>query len=621
MVLFNIAFKNIKRNFSTYFIYFMSMVFSIMIFYTFTSLQYNQQVLSLSKFTSFIGPIFLVTSIIVATFSAIFIWYSNSFFTRKRKKEVALYSMFGIKKQQIGRLLFYENIIMGILALAAGVLAGSILSKLFIMILVKLMGYSVYIKFVIIPKAIVHTIIVFAILFLITSIHGYTLIYRFKLIELFKAGKVSDKEPKTSASIAIISILLIGLAYYIALTLVFKIDILIYTLSTILLSIIGSFGFFHASTIFIIKLAKKNKKRYYKGINMIGTSQLLYRIKGHARTLALIAILSATTLTAIGTTYSLSYDLTKNIDKKVKEIIAKYPKNKLLHSIEYDLLRFQGKFVNPNSPSSDSKNRYYIIGESKINEILNMLKIKEEIVLNNPNEVIVIDQLITSILNEDYTKMTAEVIYNNGQESFQVVDHKVFRFTNSFLPDYILVVQDDVFKRLYQYGTIRSVKGYSIANQKNSESSTEELEKVVPEDAELIPYYTNYRNAYDMRGLFIFIGSFLGLVFLVATGSIIYFKQLTEANTEKERYKILKNIGVNNKEIRTSIARQILFVFALPLLLGILHSSVALTALSKIMNSNLIIPVASTIGSYTLIYLVYYVLTVNSYSKIVNSNE
>ena len=611
------------------------MVFSIMIYFTFNSLRYNPQILNITKTSN---VMFTASSFVVAIFSAIFIWYSNSFFTRKRKKEVALYSMFGIKKKQIGRMLFYENIIMGILALAAGIIAGSLLSKLFVMILVRLMGYTFYVNFVIIPKAIIYTSAVFAILFLITSIHSYTLIYRFKLIELFKAEKTHESEPKASLFIAIVSILLIGFAYDIALNLKFLPNFLLYVLSTILFVILGSFGFFSSSILFFIKLAKKKKKRYYKGINMIGISQFFYRIKGHARTLAMIAVLSATTLTAMGFAFSLSYDIStkmeqrspysyeyissdENLDIKVEEVIGKYPEHQIISSIEIDLLRFKGKLIDTDSSPFLPGNQYYLISQSKINEVFKTLGFKDQITLDNSNEVILFNEYLNEMFDKSYKGMTAKIEFDDKEESFKVKNYRMENFINRDLPGLPMIVADDVYQRLYKYGTIRRIHGYNVANEKKSAALTEELKYIIPQEASLFSYYSYYPSLIETRGMSIFIGSFLGLVFLVATGTIIYFKQLTEATAEKKRYKILKNVGVSKKEIRNSIARQIFLIFALPLVLGIAHSVVALTALAKLLNTNLIIPVASTIGAYTLIYLFYYLITVNSYTKIVNSNN
>ena len=157
MGLFDIAIKNIKRNFYNYFLYFVSMIFSIMIYFTFTSIQYNTQVQKIVGASIHFSIVFKAAAIVIAIFVTIFIWYSNSFFIKKRKKEVALYSLLGIRKKQIGKMLFYENIVMGIAALVAGILMGSLLSKVFIMLLVRLMGFSANIMFMIPLKAVINT--------------------------------------------------------------------------------------------------------------------------------------------------------------------------------------------------------------------------------------------------------------------------------------------------------------------------------------------------------------------------------------------------------------------------------------------------------------------------------
>lgn len=648
MTLFNIAIKNVKRNFYNYFLYFVSMVFSIMIYYTFTSIQYNDQVIKLVSTSSEIGGGLEEASIVIAIFVATFIWYSNSFFTRKRKKEIGLYSLMGVRKKQIGRMLFYENIVMGILSLASGILIGNLLSKVFVMLLVKLMGFSVNVKFAIIPEAIVNTLITFAVLFLITSIHGYTIIYRFKLIDLFKAESKGEKEPKTSIITAILSLILIISGYTLYLN-SFGENFNIILLTTLILVVLGTYLFFSSFIVFVIKFSKKNKKRYYTGINMIGTSHLLYRIKGNARTLATIAVLSATTLTAMGVTASFYYDFQtkldarypftyinalndKSLDEKIEDIMNKYPKNKILDSVEIKFLKLEGKlpavFKEKNSTSS-KPDTLYVISQSKFNEIAKARGLKEKINLTNSNETVLFDEFYRERFMESYTGKNIEINLNDEKKQFKIIDFKSYSLVNEYIASETLVVKDEVYNKYYNSKNIFRVKAYMNDNKKNSDKLTKELKKVIyqyKKDSkektlflQFSSYYESYKGGLMQSGLLIFISVFLGLVFLVSTGSIIFFKQLSEADNDKERYTIIKKIGVNKKEIRASIAKQILFVFLLPLIVGIIHSLVAVSILGGILNLNLTIPIGISIGAYTLIYMIYYVLTVNSYTKIISS--
>ncbi len=638
MGLFDMAFKNIKRNFYNYFLYFVSMIFSIMIYFTFTSIQYNTQVQKTVGASVNFSAVFKASAVVIAIFVAVFIWYSNSFFIRKRKKEIALYSLLGIKKKEIGTMLFYENIVMGIAALGAGILLGSLLSKLFIMLLIRLMGFSADIIFMIPVKAVLNTAVVFTILFLITSIHGYSLIYRFKLIELFKAETQGEKAPKASVFLSMLSVLLIGTGYWLYTRPItgYFIFILFITLA---LTVVGTFMLFSSLTLLIIKLSKKNRKRYYSGINMIGTSQLLYRIKASARTLAVIAVLSAAALTATEVSASFYYKLAVNlqenygftyayasndraIDEKVEAIIAKYPENKLITSMDMNFLKVTGKW-----PSFTNTVDFYIISESSYNQIANIRGLKDKIKLNNSSDTAIFGEALSFTNQYGYIgkSITINGNSNNGSETLKVVDFKNYALSNTGMMRWSVVVKDDIYNKYLADGKIYRVKGYITENKKNSQELTNELtiimnEQLTHDDSDFPRYsfyYTEYRGGLTYSGLVIFIGAFLGLLFLIATGSIIFFKQLSEANDDKGRYEILRKVGVTKKEIKASISKQILIVFILPLIMGIMHSLVASTLLSTMLTVKLTIPIIITVSAYTVIYMIYYFLTVKAYYGII----
>lgn len=647
MTLFDIAYKNIKRNFQNYFLYFTSMVFSIMIYFTFTSIQYNDQVIKLVSSSMKIDNTFKASAVVIAIFSAMFIWYSNSFFTKKRKKEVALYSILGVKKKQIARMLFYENIVMGLMALAVGILIGTLFSKLFVMILINLMGFSIPIKFAIIPKAIMQTTFVFLIIFVITAVHGYVLIYRFKLIDLFKAEKTGQKEPKASPIFAGISIILIGYGYYLSHHITKDYHAIIVLGTTI----IGTYILFSSFIVFAIKIAKKNKSRYFKGINMIGTSHLLFRIKGNSRSLATIAVLSASTITAMGAVAALSYDQKtqigseapfsfvyynlqkdKSLDEKVDEMIGKYPKNKLVSCANVEFIKIKGKEEDVEKNRGEAKNKstgfneveYGIISESNFNEVIKARGISAKVPFNSDKCILFVPFFNKQYMNS-YTGKKILLPLKNEEIQLKIADFKDYPLINTLFYRDILVVKDDLYKRLYNEKSVVALRALNVENQKESKELTESLNSIIPKISTeygqvdgISSYYYSYSMTMTSFGSLLFIGGFLSLVFLICTGSVIFFKQLSEATEDKERYKILKNIGVNKNEIRASIAKQLLIVFGLPLTVGISHSLVALFILKPVMKTNILYPIFITIGVYILIYFGYYVLAVNSYCKIVN---
>jgi putative ABC transport system permease protein len=208
----------------------------------------------------------------------------------------------------------------------------------------------------------------------------------------------------------------------------------------------------------------------------------------------------------------------------------------------------------------------------------------------------------------------------------KVVDFKNYSLTNSGMMRYAVVVKDEVYNKYRTKDNTYRIRGYITDNKKDSEMLTRELTGLLSEQLSrddtgpvtFSSYYTQYKGGLTYSGLIIFISAFLGLLFLIATGSIIFFKQLSEANDDKARYKILRNIGVTNKEIKASIGKQIFIVFSLPLTIGIVHSSVASTLLSRLIKESLTLPIITTVSAYTFIYMIYYFLTVNSYYNIIN---
>ncbi|MFJ8260808.1 ABC transporter permease [Rummeliibacillus sp. NPDC094406] len=643
MTLFSIARKNIRKNFTNYFLYFFSMIFSIVIYFTFVSLKYDKTIQATSDSSPKINSVFSGAAVVLMIFVAIFIWYSNAFFTRKRKQEVGLYSLLGVRKKQIGRMLFYENFIMGILALIIGIVLGAILSSFFVELLMKIMGYEAITNFTISYDSIINTVIVFLIITMITSFQGYRLIYRFKLIELFRADKVGEQEPKASIMIALLSIILIGFGYWLALqnlatsnvwkALGFMVTPLI-ILGTVIL---GTYLLFSTLTVYALKIAQKNKKNYWKGINLIGTSQLLYRIKGNARTLTIIAILSATTLTAVGTAYSFYYnnrsnaekanpnsmmfiDNDENVTKQIKKLITNDKNHKIEYHETIPTLRVNTDITNLKMPFSNNKMQYTIISNSNFNKLAKDQK-RNDLMTLHGNEGAALEPVYMEGISPKYVGKTITFNLERHNEDMTFKHLKKYSVLNYSTAYSAIVVSDELFAKMKKEAKLENMEVYHISNQEEAKQLTNNIQKVVSDKTGLSSFYADYAAGLESSGLMIFMGGFLGLVFLAATGSIIYFKQLTEANSDKGRYEILYKIGVNKKEIKKSIAKQVMFIFALPLVAGIVHCSIALTALSRLMQSNLVIPVAICMGIYTCIYIVYYFLTVNAYYKIVTKTN
>lgn len=625
----NLALNNVKKNFKNYAMYLISAIFSVMVFYIFCSIAVNELFVKLADNKAIIRVMFQISAFVVVIFSLMFIQYSNSFFLKTRKKEIAIYSMVGMEKMQIGRMLFYENLVIGFLAILCGIFLGIMFSKYFSLMLITMMKEYVDIKFAIIPKACVITILVFFIIFLLNSIHSYRVIYRYKLIELLAAQKKGEKMPKASVFKSIIAIVLIALGYVLPQNKT-SMQLLKLAIPIIILVSIGTYLLFNNLIVIVIKSFKKNKNVYYKGVNMISTSNILYRAKINAKTLSIIALMSAATLAAMGSTYSFykttEQDLYKNIpfsyqfvnlnadlNKKVKDTISRY-NNKLLSENNIKSINADCYIPIFNQNSFGGK----VMSSSDYNNIVKTQNRGKEISLKD-NECLFIETNQGDGLDRYYIKSKAQIKVNDFKMDFIIIKSTDVQVISPSIARGTLVVSDSSFKKIENKNSdkIINIDGYTVQNVEKSKELTEELKSIIPKEFFISSYYDVYQGYYKSGSVMIFIGMFLGVLFFLATGSIISFKQLIEASDDEKRYKILRNIGVSKREIKKSISKQLLITFGMPLIIAICHSIVALMINEKLMREKTMGYCASIILIYVLMYFVYYRVTVNSYTNIV----
>ncbi|MBC1501889.1 ABC transporter permease [Listeria weihenstephanensis] len=643
MTLFDLAKKNIKHNFIHYFLYFASMIFSIMIYYTFVSLAQDPAVVARIDKSAKLSTVFDASSIVLIIFVAIFILYSNHFFTRKRKKEIGIYSLLGLRKKEIGKMLFYENFLMGIGALVIGIGLGTLLSKFFVMVLLRVMDFGGVSNFVFSLDAVINTVIIFVIITLITSFTGYRIIYRTTLLDLFHSESKREKTPKSNPVLAILSIVLIAFGYFIALQPVNAISIwgrigfgpgaLVILVSVILGTVLLLSNFLP----FLLNQIRKNKRIFYNGTNIISNSQLAFRIASNARTLAVIAILSATTLTAIGAIGSLYYNVNKDANasypatfeytvvdnasnQKALGLAEKNTKTPMTGHLETTVNHVKATSDREMPVEYSPEEGFSVIGQTAYNKLLKLEDNtdSEKADLNDDEAILIAPASLYSEETAKTLKNQNFTLQNSTKQKVTVKDAlKQSPFSSIFG---LIIVSDDVANTISSQKA-RTIQSIMVDNPKDAVALGEQMAKVLPEDAGFVSFPQGYEAGMSTIGVLLFIGMFIGLVFLAATGSIIYFKQLTEAYNDVATYDILKKIGLDRKEIRKTIAKQVLVIFLVPLVLGIAHSSVALIALSGMLQMDLTLPVLLSTGLYTLMFAIYYILTVNTYTNIVMGKE
>ncbi|WP_291753772.1 FtsX-like permease family protein [Lysinibacillus sp. UBA5990] len=622
MTLFSLARKNIQRNLSNYFLYIASMVFSIVIYFTFVTLKYNDDLSALKQSSQQIKGLMSASSVVLLFFIVIFMAYSNSFFMKKRKKEVALYSLLGVRKQKIGLMLFFENLVIGLVSLVLGIILGFFMSQGLLMILVRLMGYEIVGSLTFSVEALVNTAVIFTILFLFTSLQGYRVIYQFKLIDLFHAEKQGEQIPRASLVAAVLGTVLIAFGYYTAASDMFTSEIWRFftvlgtPLMVIGVTIVGTYLLFHSVSVFVLTALKRATSWSWKGLNLIGVSQLLYRIRANAKSLSIIAILSATTITAGGGVFGMYY----NAEASVRQMLP----NTFMW--KGDPIEFSQKDVIYNESLSVKNLRvdtefsffeYTLLKESDYNRLAK-LQGKDQNLHIADGSAVLLDAAYDERFSHDF--IGEDFKLKNG-DSFHVKKMYTESVLNFIPAGTVLVVNDQEFTatnaeevKMQAIGLDNDLKQQAVSKNIFKQLSTEQQESFssVPQ---------SYEDSIATVGALLFVGSFLGLVFLAATGSIIYFKILTEAEEDQAKYAILNKIGVNSKQILKTVAGQVAVIFSAPLIVGIVHSAFALLAFSQLFGMNITKPVILWMIAYSAIYFIYYIFTVRSFYKIVRQGN
>ncbi|HLQ74272.1 MAG TPA: ABC transporter permease [Bacillota bacterium] len=608
MTLFSLAFKNIRRNMKNYSLYIGSTIFSIIIYFTFATLKHSENISSMSETSNQLKGVMSASAFVLMIFVALFIFYSNSFFMKKRKKEVALYSLLGVRKQSIGLLLFFENLVIGLFSLIIGVLFGFLLSRVLLALLLKLMGLSIVTSFTFSTEAFVETSIVFIVIFFITSLMGYRMIYQFKLIDLFVADKQGEVLPKANLITASLGILSLAAGYFIALqpivdSSIWQVFGLMTPMIIIGLTILGSYLLFNSVLVYILTRLKNNPHWAWRGLHMMTASQLLYRIKGNAKTLTIITVLSATTITAGGAVFGVYYNAEKDVQQFAPYTFMWQGDEQTIDSEQIQSqTSFKSKTVRIEHDTYEKE--YTVINEQAFRDLTNNLDWEQARSLKS-DEIFMIDVLF----NEQWDEKLSHITIND--EDYTVAHFYTDALFNiETLGGSAIVMANDPYDQLD--ADEKLIQAVQMDDFKNQLEISDELAATTEDFSSAT---ANYKKAIESSGTLLFVGSFLGLVFLVATGSIIFFKMLTEAEEDKEKYNILRKLGVTNKDMRKTVREQIGVVFAVPLLLGLSHGTVALIATSNLLMMDFLIPVIIWMEAYTAIYAIYFFVTVFNFNK------
>ncbi|AUD24374.1 FtsX-like permease family protein [Bacillus cereus group sp. BC251] len=627
--------RSIKRNMKDYFLYFISLVGSIIIYFIFVSIKRNESVVALLKESDKVETTFTFAQILLIIFLTIFIFYCNSFFLRKKKKEIALYSLLGIRKEEIAKLLFYETLLVGAAASVLGILAGLFIANMCAGFLVKLMGSAFTFTFTISFLSIVEVLITIGAIFFIASWKSKKLIYEHRLVELLYGENQKEEAPTYSSKKAKRAIVLLITGYIIALlTQVFGFGAIFITGLLIFGCIVkGTFLLFEQYTVKSLHTIKEDKTKYWNGTNILSISSLFFRIKGNVKMLALLSLLSAVTLCTIGMSSSMYYGAKKTatlmnpvsyeyvttgkeLNKKVREEIQKHGgiiKGETKVELFSGQVNIDGSSMLTGYLISDGN--VQVIKESDYNKAAPMLGNKKA-VLGSEKEVVLLDPY-KSYNTEKNSLEGNNVSFEGMKRDVTIVDHREETVVSAKLASVGLVVQDSLFNKLQRGRAISKVSGFIVEGNGNAEL-TKNLANILSVEAKLQSFEETSQSELQDGAVLLFASIFLGIVFILATGCILYFKQITEAMAERPAYGMLKKIGLTKKEARESVRKQVGAIFLVPLLLAIVHTFFAFLSLMGFTGMfEYSFPLLGSIGGYIIIYFGYYMLTVRSYTNTV----
>lgn len=632
MNVFNMAYSNLKNNLNLYFIYIFSTIVFIMFHYNFESIKLNPNISKLAENSIYIDSLSKLSGNMLIILAAFFLWYSNSFFMKQRKKEIALYKLMGIENFKIAKILFIEIIYISLVSIIIGISIGIVLEKLFFMLLNRIAMFGINIAYFFSIKAVLRSSLVFLILFSLVVLNSYIAIVKSEIIDLFKNSK-EDEIPKLNIPLSFISIFLIAVGYYFGSTWIyFKENVISAMILAILGVILGTF-LLYKSLVFALLTQIFNKNNIlYRGTNIVSFSNFIFNIKKKYKMLSILTILTTIIITALGTVAAIKLASERKFAKEVVYSISYTDIDKATNQKIENLIENKGHTINKKLEKS------YLMINNKIPEfkiyytnyaVISETTFKDAIQNINKNELEKIKN-ITKLSNNTFHFIESPSVvmgcFNKKTNNSIVIADKPLKLKNAFfIPifgksiDYpIIVVSDQNYsifsKKLEQH----NFYGYQINNQENSIELLKKIdEKFNPNN--FYGYEIAMLSKFNFAGTFFFFGLFTSIVYIIATGSILYFKLLSEAINDRDKFIILSKIGITNFEIKDIIKKQVGISFLLPLIIGSLHGIVAIRTLKKLVQYNMTIPIISSILTFSSIYGIFFIITSKKYHKIIIS--
>ncbi len=645
-----LAAGNIRKNASIYFPYLLTCVITIAMYCIIRSLSLNPGIQEMLG-GGFLSEIMYLGSRVVAVFAVIFLFYTNSFLVKRRKKEFGLFNVLGMEKRHLSRMLGWECIYMTLVSLLFGLGIGIALDKVMYLVVGKVIAQTVALGFFISGKAIGETAVLFGLIFLFICLYSVREVYRADPIELLRAGNAGEREPKTKWIMALAGVAALGGGYYIAITVRNPIASILLFFVAVILVVIGTYLLFTAGSIALLKILRKNKAYYYRTRHFVSVSGMIYRMKQNAVGLANICILSTMVLVMVSTTTSLMIGMEDVVRERYPADIMIYFRENTPQGNQAGIETVRA-FCRDRGVTVTDETAYVYLGISGSQEYqyeeANEAEVSPTVDSMDELFFITLDDY-NAVMGERKTLTEDEILIYSNRSSYEHStfrlfgrEYKVAEKLDSFVGNgmyaaniyntlFIVVPDQETLFEIYDRQkeflgenarNIRQVYGFNIDGSLEEQNAfynglidcfnQNRISALTEGRAEA-------RNSFvSLYGGLFFIGVFLGVLFVMATVLIIYYKQISEGYDDRQRFTIMQKVGMSREEVKAAIHSQVVTVFFLPLIVAGIHVAAAFPLISRLLllmqltNTKLFI---ACTGACFLLFAVMYVFVYNQTAR------
>ncbi|MDM5154543.1 FtsX-like permease family protein [Bacillus sp. DX1.1] len=612
-----LAFRNVTRNRRTYSAYFLSSAFAIMAFFVYSYFAFHPA-LSANQLGQYVFVSMSFAQVIIYAFTFFFILYSMGMFLKSRKRELGILMMLGMTRFQLRRLIFFENVMIGIGAIIAGIICGILFSGVLIFVAPLLLKVNLPLSLYFPTMAIGVTSIMFFILFIIISFFSAGMIRKNQIMKLFRGSAKAKPEPKASIIASVLAVLLLGGGYVAALS-SFGVVVFFMLIPVTTVVIIGTYLLYKQLSVFIIRTCKKSKRFYWTRTNMITLSDLAYRMRDNARMFFIVTIISTVAFSAIGTLVGLSSMMRGAMDQPyafnyhsnqgnanesqhvrfIDQTLKKYN----VSSQKINVVSKQNKREKPRDITFVKESDY-----KKYAKATNELAVSVE-----PNTAIFLSFEIP--MSQKQERKTIELPNQNVALKVKEVDSSTL---GKVLSSHVYVISDAQYNAL-QAG-YKEVKDYMYYTKDTKDlfevgkELTNEL-KLHQENSRFSATEYEQNEALQLLGPILFVGFFIGIVFFVCAGSFLYFRLFSDLEDDCRLFESIRKVGLTSGELSKVVTIRLALLFFVPIAVATAHGAVALTTLGQMFEYSLLKENMIVLSIFVGIQIVYFIIIRYRYLK------